>query len=44
MVAFLLLFWLWVALTAMKIQICAGYGELCAPRETASSERSPRPL
>jgi hypothetical protein len=37
MVAFILLFWLWVILTFMKIQICAGYGDLCLPdeRETA---------
>jgi hypothetical protein len=35
MVALLLLFWVWVVLTLMKVQICAGYGDLCFPRETA---------
>jgi hypothetical protein len=35
MVALLLLFWVWVVLTLMKVQICAGYGDLCVPRETA---------
>jgi hypothetical protein len=33
MVAFIILFWLWVFLTIAKIQVCLGYGDLCKPRD-----------
>jgi hypothetical protein len=42
MVAFILLFWLWVFLTIAKIQICVGYGELCKPRDEAALPRVER--
>jgi hypothetical protein len=42
MVAFILLFWLWVFLTIAKIQICVGYGELCKPRDVAALARVER--
>ena len=43
MVAFILLFWLWVFLTIAKIQICVGRGDLCKPKEAqAASPRAER--
>jgi hypothetical protein len=42
MVAFILLFWLWVFLTIAKIQICVGYGELCKPKDEAALPRVER--
>jgi hypothetical protein len=33
MVAFIVLFWLWVFLTIAKIQVCVGHGDLCRPKE-----------
>jgi hypothetical protein len=42
MVAFILLFWLWVFLTIAKIQICVGYGELCKPTDEAALPRAER--
>ena len=42
MVALMLLFWLWVILTMMKIQICAGYGDLCLPPPGRESALAPR--
>jgi hypothetical protein len=33
MVAFIVLFWLWVFLTIAKIQVCLGYGDLCKPKD-----------
>jgi hypothetical protein len=42
MVAFIILFWLWVFLTIAKIQVCVGYGELCKPAEQAAKPRAER--
>jgi hypothetical protein len=36
MVAFIILFWLWVFLTIAKIQVCLGYDDLCKPAEQAA--------
>jgi hypothetical protein len=42
LVAFILLFWLWLVLTIMKVQICAGYGDLCVPQRERDAALSPR--
>ena len=42
MVAFILLFWLWVFLTIAKIQVCLGYGDLCMPKDQAGVPRAER--
>lgn len=36
LVAFLLLFWIWVLLTFAKIQICAGAADHCRPQAQAA--------
>jgi hypothetical protein len=35
-VGFILLFWLWVLFTAMKVQICAEVEHRCRPQEAAA--------
>jgi len=41
-VALILLFWLWLVLTIMKVQICAGYGDLCMPQRDRDAALAPR--
>ena len=39
-VAFVLLFWLWVFLTIAKITLCVGYGDLCKPKDEQAAASS----
>jgi hypothetical protein len=41
LVAFIVLFWLWVVLTFAKIQICAERDDRCLPPQDAKTTRAP---